>query len=105
VQGGYVNVRYSTFREIDEIQGRTYSNQADYRLILNVSPGAWSMGGRSFKELQDELSRLMGEQIESLKKETFVSLSREEVRQQEERLQRIREVSADFLAALKRNEP
>jgi len=63
------------------------------------------MGGRSFKELQDELSRLMGEQIESLKKETFVSLSREEVRQQEERLQRIREVSADFLAALKRNEP
>jgi hypothetical protein len=63
------------------------------------------MGGRSVKELQDELSRLMGEQIESLKKETFVSLSREEVRQQEERLQRIREVSADFLAALKRNEP
>jgi hypothetical protein len=63
------------------------------------------MGGRSVKELQNELSRLMGEQIESLKKETFVSLSREEVRQQEERLQRIREVSADFLAALKRNEP
>ncbi len=60
------------------------------------------MDGRSAKELQEELSRLMLEQIESLKKETFVSLSREEVRQQEERLQRIREVSADFLAALKR---
>jgi hypothetical protein len=63
------------------------------------------MDGRATKELQEELTRLMLEQIESLKKETFVGLSGEEVRQQEERLKRIREVSADFLAALKRNEP
>jgi hypothetical protein len=63
------------------------------------------MDGRSPKELQDELTRLMLEQIESLKKETFVGLTSEELRRQEERLKRIREVSADFLAALKRNGP
>jgi hypothetical protein len=63
------------------------------------------MDGRSAKELQEELTRLMLEQIESLKKETFVGLSPEELRQQEERLKRIREVSADFLGALKRNGP
>jgi hypothetical protein len=63
------------------------------------------MDGRSAKELQEELTRLMLDQIESLKKETFVGLSPEELRQQEERLKRIREVSADFLAALKRNGP
>jgi hypothetical protein len=32
-------------------------------------------------------------------------LTPEELRQQVERLKRIRELSADFLAALKRNEP
>jgi hypothetical protein len=63
------------------------------------------MGGRSAKAIREELSRLMQEQIESLKKETFAGLSPEELRQQEMRLKRIREVSADFLAALKRNEP
>ncbi len=63
------------------------------------------MEGRFAKELQEELTRLMLEQIESLKKETFVGLSSEELREQEERLKRIREVSADFLAALKRNVP
>jgi hypothetical protein len=62
------------------------------------------MDGRSAKELQDELSRLMLEQIESLKKEVFVGLTPEEVRQHEHRLKRIREVSADFLAVLKKNE-
>lgn len=63
------------------------------------------MDERSVKELQEELARLMREQIDSLKKETFVGLSPEELRQEEERLKRIREVSADFLAALKRNGP
>jgi hypothetical protein len=63
------------------------------------------MDERSIKELQDELSRLMLEQIESLNKQTFVVLTPEELRQQVERLKRIRELSADFLAALKRNEP
>jgi len=45
----------------------------------------------------------MLEQIESLKKQTFVVLTQEELRQQEELLKRIREVSADLIAALKRN--
>ncbi|MGC2193535.1 MAG: hypothetical protein WA628_02590 [Terriglobales bacterium] len=54
------------------------------------------------QELREELNRLMIEQIESLKKQTFGGLDAEEMRQQEERLKRIREVSADFLAALKR---
>ncbi len=61
------------------------------------------MDRRSIEELRDELRRLMLEHIESLEKETFGGLSKEDVRQQEERLKRIREVSADFLAALKRN--
>jgi hypothetical protein len=53
--------------------------------------------------LRDELERLMLEQIESIKAQTFVGLSEEELRKQDERLKRIREVSADFLAALKIN--
>lgn len=60
------------------------------------------MGGRSVDELRVELSRLMLEHIESLKEETFGGLNQDDLRQQEERLQRIREVSADFLTALKR---
>jgi hypothetical protein len=60
------------------------------------------MGGRSLGDLSDELRQLMLEQIESLKKQTFGGLSREELSQQEARLKRIREVSADFFAALKR---
>jgi hypothetical protein len=61
------------------------------------------MSGRSIEELREELNRLMLEQIESLKKQTFVVLTQEELRQQEELLKRIREVSADLIAALKRN--
>jgi hypothetical protein len=53
-------------------------------------------------KLRDELNRLLAEEIESLKKETFGGLNQEEVRQQQERLKRIREVAADYLAALKR---
>ena len=60
------------------------------------------MGGRSVDELRVELSRLMLEHIESLKEETFGGLNQDDLRQQVERLQRIREVSADFLTALKR---
>ncbi len=61
------------------------------------------MDRRSTAELRDELHRLMTEQMESLQKQTFTWLDETEVKQQEERLRRIREVSADFLAALKRN--
>ena len=60
------------------------------------------MDGSDVKKLRDELARLMQEQIESLKKETFRPLNPDELLQQGERLRRIREVSADFIAALKR---
>jgi hypothetical protein len=56
----------------------------------------------SVDELRNELERLMGEQIESLKAQTFGGLNEEQFREQAERLKRIREVSADFLVALKR---
>ncbi len=46
--------------------------------------------------------RLMLEESKSLKKQTFVGLSKEEWRQQENRIKRIREVSADCLAALRK---
>ena len=61
------------------------------------------MASRSLEELRNELSRLMLEQIESVNAETFLGRPDEEaLLQQEERLKRIREVSAAFLAALKR---
>jgi len=60
------------------------------------------MAGRSVAELREELGRLMEEQMESLKKQTFLGLDHTELRREEARLKRIREVSADFLAALKR---
>jgi hypothetical protein len=53
------------------------------------------------EELREELSQLMLEQVKSLKAQTFGGLSEEELRRQDERLNRIREVSADFLAMLK----
>ena len=61
------------------------------------------MDRRNTAELRDELHRLMTEQMESLQKQTFIWLDETEVKQQEERLKRIREVSADFLAVLKSN--
>jgi hypothetical protein len=56
---------------------------------------------RRLNELRTELSRLMQAQLESLRSETFVGMSKEEFREQDERLNRIREVSADLLALLK----
>lgn len=53
------------------------------------------------KELRDELERLMLAQIESLRAQTFGGLSEQQLREQDARLKRIREVSADYLAALK----
>ena len=44
------------------------------------------------------------EEIESLKKQTFGGLNEDELREQEARLKRIRELSADYLAALKRDQ-
>lgn len=51
--------------------------------------------------LRQELEELMHAQLESLKTETFGGLSEDESRRQGESLSRIREVSADFLMALK----
>jgi hypothetical protein len=61
------------------------------------------MSGRRIEDLRRELNHLMQEQVETLQKETFGGLGKEELRQEEERLKKIREVSADFLEALKRN--
>ena len=61
------------------------------------------MDGRSTEEIREELEGLMQEQIDSLKAQTFGGLSEEELREEQERLKRIRELSADYLAALKRN--
>ena len=58
--------------------------------------------GRSAAEIREELERLMGEHIDSMKAETFVPLNREEVSLREERIKHIREVSEDYLAPLKR---
>lgn len=62
------------------------------------------MASRTAEELRDQLNRLLKEEIESLKKQTFGGLNQEELREQEERLKRIRELSADYLAALKREQ-
>jgi len=58
------------------------------------------MKRRSAEELRDELNALMLEHIESLKRQTFVRLTEEELNRQQELLEHIREVSADYLAAL-----
>ena len=59
---------------------------------------------RSIKEIRRQLQSLIEEQIESLKMQAFGGPTSAELRQQDERLKRIREVSADFLAALKQIE-
>jgi hypothetical protein len=63
------------------------------------------MEGRSLKEIRDELERLLLEQVASLKAQTFGGLTEEELCAQDERLKRIRELSADFLSALKNDLP
>ncbi len=71
-------------------------------MLPRVSTQECDMASPTVEKLRDELRRLMLEHIESLEKETFGGLSQEDVREQEGRLKRIRAVSADFLAALKR---
>jgi hypothetical protein len=63
------------------------------------------MDGPNVEELRDELERLMREHIDSMAKQTFLGISPEDLRQEKERMQRIREVSADFLEALRRLPP
>jgi hypothetical protein len=62
------------------------------------------MARRNKEELRDELSRLMLEEIDTVSAETFLGRPNEEVLlQQEQRLKRIRELSAEFLLALKQS--
>jgi hypothetical protein len=63
------------------------------------------MDGPSVEKLRDELERLMLEHIESMQKQTFLGISPEELLRERQRMERIREVSADFLEALKRIPP
>jgi hypothetical protein len=60
------------------------------------------MSQRSAEELRRELDCLMREQVEGLKKQTFGGLQPQELHELEERLKRIRELSADYLALMKR---
>jgi hypothetical protein len=57
----------------------------------------------SVEQLRAELERLMREQIESLARQTFLGMSPKEVRGEKNRLRHIREVSADYLEALKKS--
>jgi len=61
------------------------------------------VNARDISEIRDELRRLMEEQVDSLIAQAFGGLGEEEWRQQDQRLKRIREVSADLLVALKGN--
>ena len=67
-------------------------------LRMNSQPNS------GIEELREELTKLMLEQIESLKERTFGGINKEASREEEARLKRIREVSADFLAALKNDQ-
>jgi len=60
------------------------------------------MNRPSLEQLRDELERLMREHIHSMQNQTFLGITPEELLREKERMQRIREVSADFLEALKR---
>jgi hypothetical protein len=63
------------------------------------------MDGQGIKEIRDELERLMREQIESLQEQTFLGISEKDLQTEKERLRRIRELSAEFLEALKKIPP
>ena len=56
----------------------------------------------NIEHIREELDRLMREQIDSLARQTFLGVTQEELQHKKERLKRIREISADFLEALKR---
>ena len=60
------------------------------------------MAERTARELAKELERLMNEHLDHIRKRTFGWVSEEEYRLQEARLRRIREVSSEYLSALKR---
>ncbi|MGA2389286.1 MAG: hypothetical protein ABSF97_10015 [Candidatus Sulfotelmatobacter sp.] len=59
------------------------------------------MHGPTPKKIHEELARLMREQVESLANRTYLGITPEELNLERKRLQRIREVSADYLEVLK----
>jgi hypothetical protein len=59
------------------------------------------MKRRSADELKQELQKLMREHLDSLRNREFLAPSREQLQNEEELLTRIREVSADYLVAMK----
>jgi hypothetical protein len=63
------------------------------------------MDEANVQELRDELARLMREHIDSMARQTFLGITPEQLRQETERMQRIRQVSAELLEALKRIPP
>jgi len=65
-----------------------------------VSAIAAKMTESDIKRLQRELDRLMHEHIDNLQKQAFVSPSEEQLRESNERLKRIREISDEYVAAL-----
>jgi len=56
----------------------------------------------SRNELQQELSRLMAEQISSLEWQSFMGAEATELQRQEERLNQIREISAELILAMRK---
>lgn len=56
-----------------------------------------------FDELKREMGNLMDERLESLRKQAFVPPDEKQIEADVNRLKRIREVSTDYLAALKRS--
>ena len=60
------------------------------------------MNRPSLEQLRDQLERLMREHIDSMQNQTFLGITPEELLREKDRMERIREVSADFLEALKR---
>jgi len=72
--------------------------------LTKLQVKARTMASRSVDELRDELKRLMQQHIESVDAETFLGrLDEEELLQVQQRLKRIREVSAELLLALRRS--
>jgi hypothetical protein len=54
-------------------------------------------------QLQEELRQLLDEQSESLKRETFLGITQTELKKEEQRMRRIRELFANFIAVLHDN--
>jgi hypothetical protein len=61
------------------------------------------MKRRRVDELKQELQKLMQEHVENLKKREFLAGTKEQLQKEEELLTRIREVSADYIVAMRRH--